>query len=220
MVCICSLRETSRCVLSICFLTRPRIFFSISRISISPSRRANSFSIWSLAVESSRTACLSDSLMGRWAATVSASFEGAQLHEHLGGDLLAELREILEGGDDIADQRLGEGPPEPLDRMLLDTHLEIPVVRQVMEELRPEPPVDEHLDRTVGELQDLDDVGDGPDAEDIPFPGLVRRRVLLGGEEDEPVLSERGVEGRDRLVSPDEKRNHHVREHDDVPQRE
>src|SRR4030066_331986 len=89
-----------------------------------------------------------------------------------------------------------------------------------MEELRPEPPVDEHLCRTVGELQDLDDVGDGPDGEDIPFPGLVRRRVLLGGEEDEPVLRERGIEGRDRPVPPDEKRNHHVREHDDVPQRE
>src|SRR3990172_5873744 len=77
MVCICSLRETSRCVPSICFLTRPRIFFSISRISISPSRRANSFSSWSLAVGSSRTACLSNSLMGRWAATVSASFDGS-----------------------------------------------------------------------------------------------------------------------------------------------
>jgi hypothetical protein len=93
--------------------------------------------------------------------------QGGYLHQHFGGDLLAELRVVLEGSDDVADQRLGMGPPEPFDRVLLDAHLEIPVVRQEMEEPRPEPPVDQHLDGAVGKLQDLDDVRDGPDAD--PF---------------------------------------------------
>ena len=73
---------------------------------------------------------------------------------------------VLERGDDVADQRLGDGPLVPLDREFLDADLEKPVIRQKMEKPRTEPPVDQDLDGAVGQLQDLDDVRNGPDAED------------------------------------------------------
>ena len=50
--------------------------------------------------------------------------------------------------------------------------------------------------------------------------GLVDRGVVLRGEEDPLVLAERVLEGAGRGGPSDYERHHHVREDDDVPERD
>ena len=79
--------------------------------------------------------------------------------------------------------------------------------------------LDEHLDVAVGQLQALDDVGDAAHRVDVFGPRVVHRRVVLRGEEDPLVLEQRVLERARRARPSDDERHHHVREHDDVPQR-
>ena len=81
-------------------------------------------------------------------------------------------------------------------------------------------PFDEHLDVAVGQLQALHHVGDAAHREDVLGPRVVNRRVVLRGEEDLLVLAERVLERAGRGGPSDDERHHHVREHDDVPQRD
>ena len=59
-----------------------------------------------------------------------------------------------------------------------------------------------------------------PTVEDVVRRRLVGLRVLLRGEEDVLVARHRRVERVDRPLAADEELRHHVREHDDVPQRQ
>jgi hypothetical protein len=133
-------------------------------------------------------------------------------------DLLAELGEILEGGVDVADHRLGRRSGERRGDRLLGAHLEVPVIREVVDDLGPQAPLHQDLDGAVGELEHLDDVADRADPVDLVLFRLVRGRVDLGGEEDQAVEGEGRLEGRDGFVPPDEQGDHHAGEHDDVPQ--
>ena len=133
-------------------------------------------------------------------------------------DLLAELGEVLEGGVDVADHRLGRRSGERRGDRLLGAHLEVPVVREVVDDLRAQPALDQHLDGAVGELEHLDDVADRADPVDLVLFRIVRGRVDLGGEEDQAVEGEGRLEGRDGFVPPDEQGDHHAGENDDIPQ--
>ena len=78
----------------------------------------------------------------------------------------------------------------------------------------------QHLYGAVGQAQQLEDGSKRADLEDVVRRGLVGLRLLLRGEEDILVVRHRFFQGGDRLLAPHEERHHHVREHDDVAQRE
>ena len=80
--------------------------------------------------------------------------------------------------------------------------------------------LDEELDVAVGQLQALDDVGDAAHGVDVLRLRVVDLRVVLRREEHPLVLLQGVLEGADRGRPPDDERHHHVREHDQVPQRD
>ena len=80
--------------------------------------------------------------------------------------------------------------------------------------------LDQHLDRAVGQLEQLQDAGDGADAVDVVAAGIVLARILLRHQQDLLVVLHHLLERVDRLLAPDEQRDDHVREDDDVPQRQ
>ena len=80
--------------------------------------------------------------------------------------------------------------------------------------------LDQHLHRAVGQLQHLQHRGDAADVVEILGRRVVLRRLLLRDEQDVLAGIHRDVERLDRLRAPDEQRDHHVREHDDVAQRQ
>ena len=79
---------------------------------------------------------------------------------------------------------------------------------------------DEHFDRSVGQLQHLQHRRDAADRVEILGVRIVLGRGLLRDEQDVLARVHRDVERLDRLRAPDEQRDHHVREHDDVAQRQ
>ena len=80
--------------------------------------------------------------------------------------------------------------------------------------------LDEHLHRAVGELQHLQDRRDAADLEHVVGLGLVLAGGLLGDQHDLPARFHRDLERLDRFRAADEQRNDHVREDDDVAQRQ
>ena len=84
---------------------------------------------------------------------------------------------------------------------------------------RPPRPLDQHLDRAVGQLEELQHRADGAQGVDILRPGIVLARVFLGDQEDLLVVVHHVFQRANRLLAADEKRHDHVREYDDVPQR-
>ena len=80
--------------------------------------------------------------------------------------------------------------------------------------------LDQHLHRAVGQLQQLQDAGDRADAVDVVAAGIVLARVLLRHQQDLLVVLHHLLERVDRLLAPDEQGHDHVREDDDVPQRQ
>ncbi len=78
----------------------------------------------------------------------------------------------------------------------------------------------EELDVAIGQLQALDDVGDAAHGVDVLGLRVVDLRVVLRREEHPLVLLQRVLEGADRRRPADDKRHHHVREDDQVPQRD
>jgi hypothetical protein len=79
---------------------------------------------------------------------------------------------------------------------------------------------DEHLDVAVGQFQRLHHVGDASHREDVFGTRVVNRGIVLRGEEYLLVLPERVLERAGRGWPPDDERHHHVREYDDIPQRD
>ena len=80
--------------------------------------------------------------------------------------------------------------------------------------------LDQHLDRAVGQLQELQHRADGADGVDVVGRGIVLGGVLLGDQQDLLVVLHHVFERAHRLLAADEQRHDHVREHDDVAQRQ
>ncbi len=76
--------------------------------------------------------------------------------------------------------------------------------------------LDQHLDRAVRKLEQLQNRGDRADAIQVVGFWIVDVGLLLRDEHDALVGFHREVERQDRLLTSDEQRNHHVRVHDDV----
>ena len=148
--------------------------------------------------------------------------DGLHRDQDLGRDALVELDVGLEGRVHLAHQRV------QLDRLLGDVGQLLDLDGEEAVGLREAPDggaplaLDQHLHRAVGQAQQLDDRPDRADREDVLGHRLVGLGLALRAEEDLLVaaLAHRLFERADRLFAPHEQRHHHVREHDDVPQRE
>ena len=76
----------------------------------------------------------------------------------------------------------------------------------------------QHLDRAVGQLQQLQDLRQGADRVEVAGIGVVGFGGLLRDEQDLLVGLHRLLQRAHRLVPPDEQRDDHVREHHHVAQ--
>jgi hypothetical protein len=79
---------------------------------------------------------------------------------------------------------------------------------------------DEHLHRSVRQLQHLQHRRDAADVVEIGRHGIVLRRLFLRDEQDVLAGVHRDVERLDGFRAAHEQRDHHVRKHDDVAQRQ
>ena len=142
----------------------------------------------------------------------------AQRGQNFRRNLLVELHVLLEPRHDRAGQHVKF---TVVAFVVLVEHLRPggkAVVDLKLVEPRSRGALDEHLDRTVRQLEQLEDLGDGPDQVEVRFLRLVHVRLGLGDEEDVLAGFHGLIERNDGLLPPDEERYHHVRVHDDVPQ--
>src|SRR5438034_7143768 len=90
----------------------------------------------------------------------------------------------------------------------------------VLEHFRALSALDQYLDGAVGELKQLQHARKRANLVDRLRCRLVVGRILLGGEQDEGVGPHHLLEREDRLLASDEEGHDHVREYDDVAQRQ
>ena len=140
--------------------------------------------------------------------------------QHLRRNLLVQLDVLLELGNHRAGQRfeflglagnLGQHFGE---------HLEERLVLGERGDAGAATAFDQHLHGTVGQLEKLQHGAHRPDLVDVVGSGIVLRRVFLRDEQNLLVLTHHVLEGAHRLLAADEQRHDHVREHDDVTERQ
>lgn len=141
-------------------------------------------------------------------------------HHDLGLHLLVELDVHLEGALHAAHQRFDLDVARVLLGQGLDLDQEELPVAHVFAHPSALVALDQHLHRAVREAEQLHDGADRPDLVDVFGGRLVGAGVLLSDEEDLLVAVHRLVESQDALLAPDEELRDHVREYDDVTQRE
>ena len=176
-----------------------------------------------LAISSS--SCFSAIFRLRWPATVSASLlrllDLVERNQHLGRDLLVELDVLLE----LRRPPCGRAPPAPWPRVTWSGIGSTKASKYALGLLEAgdagaPAALDQHLHGAVGQLQQLQDRGDGADAIDVVGRGIVLGGVLLGDQQDLLVVLHHRFERADRFLAADEQRHDHVRENDDVAQRQ
>ena len=140
--------------------------------------------------------------------------------QHLGRDLLVELDVLLELRDHGARQRLGLLLLAGILRDRLGDRLEELIVLGKPDDARALAALDQHLDRAVGQLQQLQHRADRADRVDVRGRRIVLGGVLLGDEQDLLVVLHHVFERPHRFFAADKQRHDHVREHDDVAQRQ
>ena len=134
-------------------------------------------------------------------------------------NLLVELHVALELGHDRARQGFGLNL---FDRLVGDRprfRLEETVAGHEARHLGARRSLDEDLDRAVGQFEQLQNAGERTGREDGVRRWIVVGRILLGREQDRLVGLHHLFERANGLLAPDEQRDDHVREHDDVAQR-
>ena len=147
-------------------------------------------------------------------------FDLVDRDQHLRRNLLIELDVLLELRNHGSGQRLGlllrsgslaDCVGEGLEELLI-----------VREPLDPGavPTLDQHLDGTVGQLQQLKHGADGAHGKDVGCRGIVLGRIFLRDEEDLFVVLHHVLERQYRLLAPDKQRHDHVGEHHDVAKRQ
>ena len=144
------------------------------------------------------------------------------LHErrHFAGDPAVHPDVLVEERDDAPDLRVLVGRGRVVaEGAHLDERAEVLLPRGVARDARAADALDEHLGGAIRIARDLEDAPDDPDAEEVLRPRLVHVGALLGDEEDPAVLGERRLDRRERGRPPDEQRDDHVREDDDIPER-
>ncbi len=144
--------------------------------------------------------------------------DARQRRQHLFGDFLRQLNILFELPHQRAHQRFCRDWRRWLSQRL---HIRCHVLAGIVEveDTSPETPFDEHLDRAVRELQQLQQSGDRSDVEKIFASRLFRIGVAFGDQQDLFVGRHRRFEGSDRTLGADKKRVYTVRIDDHVPQR-
>ena len=154
--------------------------------------------------------------VGQPAALVDPGHRG----QDLGRDLLVELDVLVELREQRAAHRLDLVRCAGIGDERRRLGREVLAFVDDAHDARALRALDQHLDRAVGELQHLQHRGHAADRVEV-----VGARVVLGGrllrdEQDLLARVHRDVERLDRLRTPDEQRDDHVGEDDDVPQRQ
>ena len=136
--------------------------------------------------------------------------------KNLGRDLLVELYVLLELGKQRARQRLRLAL---VARVALDRRgIRGQILRLVGEavDTQPAPTLDQHLDRAVGQLEELENGRNRAYPIDIVGSGLVLGCILLSHQENLLVHLHCAIQGANRPAAANEEGNDHVRVHDDV----
>ncbi len=135
-------------------------------------------------------------------------------------DLLVQLDIVLELLGDGADQRLGIRAFRR--RIIEQVGLGLVIVVLGGETLDTGARLafDQHLDRAIGQLQQLQDIGQHADLIDGVGVGIIVRGILLGGQQDLLVAPHHLVQRLNRLLAADEQRHDHVGENHDIAQRQ
>ncbi len=140
--------------------------------------------------------------------------------DDFGGDLLVQLHIAFEIGHDRARQRfgldgLGVGIGErDRGRFVIFGAVGIFLHARALE------PFDQHLHGAVGQFQQLQHAGERAGFIDRIRARIIVRRVLLRRQHDQRVVLHHLFERADRFLAADEQRHDHVREDDDVAQRQ
>ena len=131
--------------------------------------------------------------------------------------VLAELDVLLEQTGDAADQGFELLPGSTLIGGGADDGAEEAFVLADGDDFAALDAFHQNFDIAVGQLQALDDVGDGADAVDLVGTRFIDGGIVLGGEEDLLVAGQRLFERAHARLAAHHERRHHVREDDDVP---
>ena len=140
--------------------------------------------------------------------------------DHFRRHLLVQLHIVLELVDDRARKRLGLDLLAAGVRQHDGVGLIVLGAVGVVLDLGARSALDQHLDGAVGQLEQLQHARERADLEDGTRRRVIVGRVLLGREQDEGIGTHHLFERLDRLFASNEKRDDHVREDDDVAQRQ
>jgi hypothetical protein len=140
--------------------------------------------------------------------------------EHLRRDLLVELHVLVELREQRAAHRLDLVGIRLLGGDQVDLGLEVGLVGEHARDAGALHALDQHLHRAVGELEHLQDGRDGADLVEVLGVRLVLGGGFLRDQDHVLALLHRGFQRLDGLGPAHEERDHHVREHHDVAQRQ
>ena len=141
--------------------------------------------------------------------------------QDLGRDLLVQLHVLVELREQRAAHRLDLGGPASVGRRSASTSATQWSRRSVTRaRCARAAALDQHLHRAVGQLEHLQDAGDAADVVHVLGARLVLGRRLLRDQQDVLARFHRGFHRLDGLRAADEQRDHHVREHHHVAQRQ
>jgi hypothetical protein len=140
--------------------------------------------------------------------------------QRLFGHVLLELRIALELPGDRAQQRRDGSLVAQTFGQFFGARLEERGIVHEAGNAHPLLAFDQHLDRAVGQFQQLQHRGQNPGAIDVVGPGRVRRRVLLAGQKDLAIVLHHLFERAHRHGAADEERHDHMRKDDDIAQRQ
>ncbi len=137
---------------------------------------------------------------------------------HLGRHFLVELHIVFEFVDHRACERFGLDLLAAGVRKHDGVGLVVFGTVGITLDLGARSALHQHLDGAVGQLEQLQHAGERSDFVDGAGCRIVVGGVLLRREQDERVRAHHLFERLDRLLPPDEERDDHVREDDDVAQ--
>ena len=141
--------------------------------------------------------------------------------QHLRRDLLVELDVLLELADHRARQRFEFLTLAAAFRERSTALASKNAWRSVKPSMRARwPPSTSTFTVPSGSFSSCSTVEIGADGEDVLRRRIVLRGVLLRDQQDLLVVLHHVLERADGLLAPDEQRHDHVREDDDVPQRQ
>ncbi len=154
--------------------------------------------------------------IGQAARLVDARQRGQDLRR----DLLVQLHVLVELRHDRAAQGLGLGALARAQGHRHGLAHEVRVVLAHFADIRALRAFDQHLHGAVRQLQHLQDIGDAADLVQVFGGGLILRRRFLGHEHDALARLHRSFQRLDGLRATHEQRDHHVRKHHHVAQRQ